>query len=65
MSPVVSLSLGSKHLYVCHEDYISKWNWGMEHSLGIIDLGFEYSAMVMTQQGLLIGGNVPYLYCIS
>jgi hypothetical protein len=37
----------------------------MAHSVGVIDLGFEYSVMTMTQRGLLVGGNVPYLYCIS
>lgn len=65
LSPVVSLATVGKHIYACHESYISKWNSNLARCSGIIDPGFSLSAMMPSSKGLLFGGNIPYLYSLN
>jgi len=65
LSPIVDLTVVGRHVYACHEDYISKWNYGLGRCSGLLDLGFNCSAMLKTSKGIIVGGNIPYLYCLS
>lgn len=59
------MTVVDNYLYLCHENYLSKWSYGIGKCVGIIDLGFHCSAMLSTSKGILVGGNLPYLFCLS
>ena len=29
LSPIVNIAVLDRYVYVCHEDYLSKWNYGL------------------------------------
>lgn len=61
----MDIQFARDNLYVCHEDFISKWNIDVGECIGYIEVGMDCQAMKATQKEILVGGNSGYLYGID